>query len=140
MNTLTEKVNRLNTCKENKALITFLLSGKAVTLKTDTGSTCNVLPFTLYAQITGDGQGRKLKPGNTLVQHNLQEEKAKGKAMSQIERDGRKTTLLFQIVEGPVQPLLSLDASERLGLVRILTSDVVHQVTARNRSHTRRIQ
>ena len=49
------------------------------------------------------------------MQHNLQEEKAKGKAMLNIEREGKEATLLFQIVEGPVQPLLSLAASERLG-------------------------
>lgn len=132
VNALTEKVNRLRTSESNKALVTFMLSGRAVKFQIDTGSTCNVLPFHLYAQITGDRNGRKLKPGHTLVQHNLQEEKAKGKAMLNIEREGKEATLLFQIVEGPVQPLLSLAASERLGLVRIMASDTIHQVVHAN--------
>ena len=132
VNALTEKVNRLRTSESNKALVTFMLSGRAVTFQIDTGSTCNVLPFHLYAQIMGDLNGRKLKPGHTLVQHNLQEEKAKGKAMLNIEREGKEATLLFQIVEGPVQPLLSLAASERLGLVRIMASDTIHQVAHAN--------
>ena len=115
VNALTERVNRLSTSKADKALV-------------DTGSTCNVLPFDLYARITGDRHGRKLKPGHTLVQHNLQEVKARGKVLLTIERDGRKAALLFQIVGVPVQPLLSLMSSELLGLVRITASDLVRQV------------
>ena len=115
VNALTERVNRLSTSKADKALV-------------DTGSTCNVLPFDLYARITGDRHGRKLKPGHTLVQHNLQEVKARGKVLLTIERDGRKVALLFQIVGVPVQPLLSLMSSELLGLVRITASDLVRQV------------
>ena len=75
VNTLTERVNRL--------------SDKLVTFQIDTGLICNVLPFNLYPQITKDRRGRKLKPGHTLIQHNLQEVKAKGKTFPKIER-GRK--------------------------------------------------
>ena len=48
--------------------------------------------------------------------------------MLQIERNEKKATLLFQIVQGPVQPILSLAESERLGLVRIVASDIVRHV------------
>ena len=128
MNTLIEVVNRLSLSNADKAVVTFAVSGTPLTFQMDMRSKCNVLPFDLYNQITGDRRCRKLKSGHTLVQHNLQEEKAKGKIMVQIERNEKKATLLFQIVQGPVQPILSLATSERLGLVRIMASDIICHV------------
>ena len=66
VNALTEKVNRLRTSESNKALVTFMLSGRAVKFQIDTGSTCNVLPFHLYAQITGDRNGRATRWCSTI--------------------------------------------------------------------------
>ena len=62
LNTLMEVVNQVSSLNTDKALVTF---------QVDIRSTCNVLPFDFYVQITGDHGGWRIKLAHMLVQHAL---------------------------------------------------------------------
>ena len=95
----------------------------------DTGTTCNILPFNVHAELTGDTAGANLEHSSArLVMHNQSVERARGMAHLKLERKGHTHKLVFVVVNYETVPLIGKRASEGMGLIQILDSDHIHAV------------
>ena len=104
-------------------------SGVPVPFQIDSGSECCVLPRHEYVRVTGDRSLAKLRPVKTvIVTYNGTREKALGQSKLSVVRKGVKHRLVFNDLQGTYTPILSLDASEGMGVLKIKDSDPLDYV------------
>ena len=104
------------------AMITLNLgdSGVPVPFQTDSGSECCMLPRHEYVIVTGDKSLAKLSSVKTvIVMYNGAREKALGQCKLSVVR---KRRLVFNVLQGKYTPILSLGASEGIGVRKIKDS------------------
>ena len=114
-----------------RAMITLNLgdSGVPVPFQIDSGSECCVLPRHKYVRVTGDRTLVKLRPVKTVsVTYNGTCEKALGQCKLSVVRKGVKHRLVFNVLQGKYTPIVSLDASEGMGMLKIKDSDPLDYV------------
>ncbi|KAL9953685.1 hypothetical protein ACROYT_G041138 [Oculina patagonica] len=111
---------------QDQALVSLTVNDSAsVTFQIDTGSTANILPLQDYIRVTNDHSKAKIVPKDiTLVMHDLSKRKALGFARLKVEHNGSKHELNFVIVDQMVTPLLGLQSSKGMGLIKIMVSGV----------------
>lgn len=103
----------------------------AIRFQVDTGSECDVLPAEIYKHVTGDTGLQKLRPcKKVIVSYPGQRRKITGKATLQIWQGTRKKTLIFNIIEGNYQPVLSLNTCINLELVKLRDCEVLALATS----------
>ena len=109
---------------QDQALVSLTVNDSAsVTFQIDTGSTANILPLQDYIRATNDHSKAKIVPKDiTLVMHDLSRRKALGFARMKVEHNGSKHELNFVIVDQKVTPLLGLQSSKGMGLIKIMVS------------------
>ena len=117
-----------------KKLITeVLINSTPVRAQMDTGSTCNLIPASVYAEVTGDTGLAKLSPHRSLlVMYNQVKEKSLGKCVLSLKSRLQvcPTPTEFVVVGGGDRiPLLSCKTCTELGLitVNVDTCCVVHE-------------
>ena len=90
-------VNAIKISASQPALVTYVVNGRQkVIFEIDTGASCKILPFTDYVKVTGDKQGKHIKPTRThLKMHNHTSAVPVGKMMLSVERAGKKHYLRF---------------------------------------------
>ena len=85
------ELNAITTKKKtSEATATFRVHGTAheITFQIDTGTQCNVIPFSDYVTATGDENGVNLLPTNTVfIMHNKATNKPKGTAGLVLDRN-----------------------------------------------------
>ena len=114
-----------------RAMITLSLgdSGVPVPFQTDSGSECCVLPRHEYVRVTEDRSLAKLRPLKTvIVTYNGTSEKALGQCKLSVVRKGMKHRLVFNVLQGKYKPILSMDASEGMEVLKIKDSDPLDYV------------
>ena len=124
-----------------RAMITLSLgdSGVPVPFQTDSGSECCVLPRHEYMRVTGDRSLAKLRPVKTvIVTYNGTRDKALGQCKLSVVRKGVKHRLVFNVLQGKYTPILSLDAPEGMGVLKVKDSDPCTMCTTRMRLYKRR--
>ena len=117
--------------KRRRAMITLNLgdSGVPVPFQIDSGSECCVLPLNEYVKVTGDRSLAMLRPVKTvIVTYNGTREKSLGQCKLSVVRKGVKHRLVFNVLQGKYTPILSLDASEGMGVLKIKDSDPLNYV------------
>ncbi|KAL9963770.1 hypothetical protein ACROYT_G027310 [Oculina patagonica] len=109
---------------QDQALVSLTVNDSvSVTFQIDTGSTANILPLQDYIRATNDHSKAKIVPKDiTLVMHDLSRRKALGFARMKVEHNGSKHELNFVIVDQKVTPLLGLQSSKGMGLLKIMVS------------------
>ena len=120
---------------KRRAMITLNLgdSSVPVTLQIDSGADCCVLPRAEYVRITGDTTLAKLRPVHTtIVTYVGTREKALGQCKLLVERKGIKHRIVFNVLQGKYTPILSLDDSEGMGLLKIKDCDPLDYVCYAN--------
>ena len=118
-----------------RAMITLNLgaSGVPVPFQIDSGSECCVLPRHEYVRVPGDRSLAKLRPVKTgIVTYNGTREKALGQCKLSVVRKGVKHRLVFNVLQGTYSPILSLDASVGMGMLKSKDSDPLDYVYKRN--------
>ena len=106
-------------------------SGVPVPFQIDSGSECCVLPhheyvrvLHEYVRVTRDRSLAKLRSVKTvIVMYNGTREKELGQCKLSVVRKGVKHRLVFNVLQGTYMPILSLDASEGMGVPKIKDSD-----------------
>ena len=94
-----------------------------MTFQIDTGSTANILALQDYIRAKNDhGKARIVSKDITLVMHDHSRRKALGFTRMKVEHNGSKHELSFVIVDQKVTPLLGLQSSKGMGLIKILVS------------------
>ena len=84
----------------------------------DTGSTCNTISYQDFCKICSDE--RKLKDSNVKLKlYDGTILQPRGQNKIQCRYKDKSLDLLFQVVEGPLVPLLSAEACEQLGLLQM---------------------
>ena len=127
-----DKICVLNqTCDHKKAFANLLLSKKRIPVhfQIDTGSTCSILPVSLYKDISGDHQ---LNDINTSVRPvlSLYDEKTKistlGTRKVFVLNPATKEEIIiqFRIVDEDFTPLIGLNDSEALKLIAVLQDNI----------------
>ena len=113
------------------AVITLNLgdSGVPVPFQIDSGSECFVLPRREYVRVVGDRSLAMLRPLKTvIVTYNGTREKSLGRCKLSVVRKGLKHRLVFNVLQGKYTPILSLDASQGTGVLKIKDSDPLDYV------------
>ena len=127
-----DKICVLNqTCDHKKAFANLLLSKKRIPVhfQIDTGSTCSILPVSLYKDISGDHQ---LNDINTSVRPvlSLYDEKTNistlGTRKVFVLNPATKEEIIiqFRIVDEDFTPLIGLNDSEALKLIAVLQDNI----------------
>ena len=101
----------------------------------DNGANCCVLPRGEYVRVTGEeslDMLKQVKP--TIVTHVGTREKALGHCKLPVVRRGVKHRITFNVLQGKYTPILSLDASEGMGLLKIKDYDPLDYVCTANES------
>ena len=92
-----------------------------------------MLPRAEYVRITGDTTLAKLRPVHTtIVTYVGTREKALGQCKLSVERKGIKHRIVFNVLQGKYTPILSLDASEGMGLLKFKDCDPLDYVCYAN--------
>ena len=87
--------------------------------------------FGVYKHITRDFEGRQLKSTKSVLMiHNKSRVFPRGIVSLQLERNSHGYGVQFLIVDNCEVPLLSLVTNEKLGLVKIIDSDVATRADA----------
>ena len=109
---------------QDQAFLSLTVNDSAsVTFQIDTGSTANILPLQDYIRLTNDYSKARIVPKDiTVVMHDHSRRKALGFARMKVEHNGSKHELKFVIVDQKVTPLLGLQSSKGMGLIKILVS------------------
>ena len=98
------ELNAITTKKKtSEATATFRVHGTAheITFQIDTGTQCNVIPFSDYVTATGDENGVNLLPTNTVfIMHNKATNKPKGTARLVLDRNGQGYDVFLYVVQG----------------------------------------
>ena len=97
------KVPEKGPLRSSKATATFRVHGTAheITFQIDTGTQCNVIPFSDYVTATGDENGVNLLPTNTVfIMHNKATNKPKGTARLVLDRNGQGYDVFLYVVQG----------------------------------------
>ena len=103
--------------------------GVPVPFQIDSGSERRVLPRNEYVKVTGDRSLPMLRPVKTvIVTYNGTREKSLGQCKLSVVRKGAKHRLVFNVLQGKYTPILSLDASEGMGVLKIKDSDPLDYV------------
>ena len=111
VNNITGKDETLVSLKVNDAAL--------VKFQIDTGSTTNILPLGDYIRATKYISGDNIDCRNiTFVMHDKSKSKALGRVRVHVEFNGSKHDLNFMVM-----PLLSLKASQGMGLIKIMNCD-----------------
>ena len=95
----------------------------------DSGADCCVLPCDEYVRDTGDeslAMLKQVKP--TIVTYVGTREKALWQCKLSVVRKGVKHRITFNVLQCKYTPILSLDASEGMGLQKIKDSDPLNYV------------
>jgi hypothetical protein len=100
--------------KARKAVINMQISEpeaeNTVQFQIDTGSQCDILPISLYIQVTGDNQLQRLQTcKKEIISYTGQRRIIAGKAKLPVWFGDQRRTLNFNIINGDYQPVLSLD-------------------------------
>ena len=101
--------------KARKAVINMQISepeaeNMTVQFQIDTGSQCDILPISLYIQVTGDNQLQRLQTcKKEIISYTGERRKIAGKAKLPVWFGDQRRTLNFNIINGDYQPVLSLD-------------------------------
>ena len=104
-------------------------SGVPVPFKIDSGSECCVLPRHEYVRVIGDRSLARLWPVKTVtVTYNGTPEKSLGQCKLSVIGKGVKYRLVFNVLQGKYTPILSLDASEGMVVLKIKDSDPLDYV------------
>lgn len=83
-----------------------------VQFQIDTGSQCDILPASLYTQVTGDKLLHRLKKCNKeIVSYTGERRRITSKVKLPIWFKGQRRFLQFNIIDGDYQSILSLDTS-----------------------------
>jgi hypothetical protein len=107
----------------NKHPVRFLL---------DSGATTNVLPETVYREVTGDRENRRLqKSKKKLVMFNGTEMTPAGEIILRVRnpKNGKKYKVNFVIVEKDCKPVLGLKAVQYMQLMTINVENMIAAVT-----------
>ena len=90
----------------------------------DSGADCCVLPRDQYVRVTGDESLPMLKQVKpTTVTYVDTRNKALWQCKLAVVRKGVKHRITFNVLQGKYTPILSLDASEGMGLLKIKDCD-----------------
>ena len=82
-----------------------------------------------YVKVTGARSLAVLRPVKTvIVTYNGTREKSLGQCKLSVVRKGVKHRLVFNVLQGKYTPILSLDASEGMGVLKIKDSDPLDYV------------
>ena len=111
---------------KRRAMITLNLgdSGVPVPFQIDSGSECRVLPRHEYVRVVGDRSLAMLRPVKTVtVTYNGTRDKSLGQCKLSVVRKEVKHRLVFNVSQGKYTPILSLDASEGMRVLKITDSD-----------------
>ena len=114
-----------------RAMITLNLGGNGVPVQfqIDSGSECCVLPHNEYVKVTGDRSLAMPRPVKTvIVTYNGTREKSLGQCKLSVVRKGVKHRLVFNVLQGKYTPILSLDASEGMRVLKIKDSNPLDYV------------
>ena len=88
-----------------------------VKIQIDTGAQCNILPVETYVKVTGDTHLKSIKPcKKDIVSY---------KVTLPTWHLGQKKLIMFNIIAGSYQPILSLDTSIALGMVNLKHCDIL---------------
>ena len=118
------KVEAKNSKKKTKS-VTVTKTGLPIKFHIDTGASCNVLSLRDYVKVSKDYKKINLQPNNVeLITYGGQKWRSVGTANLEIEVDKKRHVLSCVIVDiNHAQPLLSLESSEKLGVVKVLSCD-----------------
>ena len=122
---------------KRRAMITLNVGKKDVQTRfqIDSGADCCVLPRGEYVRVTGDESLAMLKQVNpTIVTYVGTREKALGQCKLSVVRKGVKHRITFNVLQGKYTPILSLDAFEGMGLLKIKDYDPLDDVCTVNES------
>lgn len=87
---------------------------------------CDILPASVYVRVTGDKLLQRLKKCNKeIVSYTGEHCKITGKAMLPVWFGDQQRTLNFNIIKREYQPILSLDTSVALGVVKLSNYDIL---------------
>lgn len=114
-----------------RAMITLGLGddGVPVPFQIDSGADCCVLPRDEYVRATGDRSLANLRPIKlVIVTYTGARETALGQCKLLVTRRGVKHRIVFNILQGKYTPILSLAASEGMGLLKIHDCDSLDSV------------
>ena len=85
----------------------------------DTGATCNVISYRNLVQLLQNGDPPLLKSNAQLKLFDGSLMQLVGETMLTAERKGKRLDQKFQVVESSNKPLLSAEACEQLGLLKV---------------------
>ena len=122
---------------KRRAMITLEVGNNGVPTRfqIDSGADCCVLPRDEYIRVTGDESLTMLKQVKpTIVTYVGTREKALGQCKLSVVRKGVKHRITFNVLQGKYTPILSLDASEGMGLLKIKDCDPLDYVCTVNES------
>ena len=108
--------------KQLTASITFLIEvtyKEQLVCQLDTGATCNVISHKNLVQFLQNGDPPLLKSNAQLKLFDGILMQPVGETMLTAERKGKRLDLKFQVVESSNKPLLSAEACEQLGLLKV---------------------
>ena len=125
--------------KARKAVIGVQISKpeakNTVQFQIDTGSQCDILPASTYAQVTGDKLLQRLtKCNKEVVSYAGEHRKITGKVKLPVSFEDHKRTSTFNIIKD-YQPILALDTSIALGVVNLSKCDILALSITRKTSH-----
>ncbi len=103
--------------KARKAVINMQISepeaeNMTVQFQIDTGSQCDILPISLYIQVTGENAATATPTdisNKEIISYSGERRKIAGKAKLPVWFGDQRRTLNFNIINGDYQPVLSLD-------------------------------
>ena len=108
--------------KQLTASITFLIGDtykEQLVCQLDTGATCNVISYRNLVQLLQNGDPPLLKSNAQLKLFDGTLMQLVGETMLTAERKGKRLDQKFQVVESSNKPLLSAEACEQLGLLKV---------------------
>ena len=125
-------------CNKRRAMITLEVgkkNGVPTRFQIDSGADCCVLPRDEYIRVTGDESLTMLKQVKpTIVAYVGTREKALGQCKLSVVRKGVKHRITFNVLQGKYTPVLSIYASDGMGLLKIKDCDPLDYVFTVNES------
>ena len=123
-----EQINLFNVntpkCKKKTQSVLVVKSKKIIQFHIDTGASCDVLSWKDYVRVTSDHKGADLIPNQIeLIAYGGNKWKSVGTCEMEVELKGKRHILSIVVVNINAQPLLSLESSEKLGIVKVLSCD-----------------
>ena len=101
----------------------------------DTGAECNVLPLTVYQNVTGDKDLKKVDKNkrSVLVLANGYEQPVEGRAVVRVNRGSQTHQMVVNVVKGQGnEPILCKKTLIEMGMIKILDSDQKPRVSVVN--------